>query len=135
MFRKYVIMISSNNFSGGTILKKIIFILIILNNFVFGNINNKFISAFEKCDITGIKTALKNGANINTVAYTMDYVNSSALTFALRNNRREIAKFLIENGIDVNIVGIRQRFVNFSANRFISLFETIAKKYILSESL
>ena len=32
-------------------------------------------------------------------------------------------------------LGIRQRFVNFSANRFISLFETIAKKYILSESL
>ena len=32
-------------------------------------------------------------------------------------------------------IGIRQRFVNFSANRFISLFETIAKKYILSESL
>ena len=44
-------------------------------------------------------------------------------------NLKLMAGFLYDMG------GIRQRFVNFSANRFISLFETIAKKYILSESL
>ncbi len=81
-------------------MKKIMIFLVLISNIVFCSINDKFISAFESGNISEIKTALKSGANINTV----NYLNNSALTVSLRNNRRDIAKFLIENGINVNIV-------------------------------
>ena len=62
-------------------------------------------------------------------------------TEELAKQREEIKKQFRDltqrtiNLVSQSGLGIRQRFVNFSANRFISLFETIAKKYILSESL
>ena len=60
------------------------------------------------------------------------------INFSGRNQTLCRSKLYSARAFDIvrlNDLGIRQRFVNFSANRFISLFETIAKKYILSESL
>ncbi len=81
-------------------MKKTILFFLMLSSLIFGSINSEYVDAFEIGDISLIKKLLNKGANINTV----NYEGSSALTLALKNNRRDLAKFLVEKGINVNII-------------------------------
>ena len=80
-------------------MKKTILFFLMLSSLIFGSINSEYVDAFEIGDISLIKKLLNKGANINTI----NYEGSSALTLALKNNRRDLAKFLIEKGITVAV--------------------------------
>ncbi len=58
----------------------------------------------EKNNVQSIKTLLKNGADINEMKDNM-----SALHEAAVYNSKEVALFLIKNGINVNLVDHRDR--------------------------
>jgi|GEM_PF-5526510 len=63
--------------------------------------NNQLIKSARNGDLEGVKEALSRGADINFVT---DYYIMSALHHAVIGNHIEIAKFLLENGADVDMV-------------------------------
>ena len=79
-------------------MKKIILIFLMMSILVYGDINSEFVKAFESGNIPLVKSLLNKGADINTV----NNFGGSALTVSLRNNRKTLAKFLIEKGIDIH---------------------------------
>lgn len=98
-------------------MKKTILFFLMLSSLIFGSINSEYVDAFEIGDISLIKKLLNKGANINTI----NYEGSSALTLALKNNRRDLAKFLIEKGINVNLIELTRGYADevFSKSAFI----------------
>lgn len=79
-------------------MKKIILIFLMMSILVYGDINSEFVDAFESGNISLVKSLLNKGADINTE----NNYGGSALTVSLRNNRKTLAKFLIEKGIDIH---------------------------------
>ena len=79
-------------------MKKIILIFLMMSILVYGDINSEFVDAFESGNIPLVKSLLNKGADINTE----NNYGGSALTVSLRNNRKTLAKFLIEKGIDIH---------------------------------
>lgn len=79
-------------------MKKIILIFLMMSILVYGDINSEFVKAFESGNVSLVKSLLNKGADINTE----NNYGGSALTVSLRNNRKTLAKFLIEKGIDIH---------------------------------
>lgn len=102
-------------------MKKTILLFVMFNTLIFGSINSEYVNAVEIGDMTLIKKLLNKGANINTV----NLEGNSALTLALKNNRRDLAKFLIEKGINVNLIELTRGHEDevFSKSAFIIAVE------------
>lgn len=68
------------------------------------SINKEFIQATESGDIAKIKSAIKSGADINTLSTNDDnnMQDTTALMIASRNGDINIVKLLIDSGVDVN---------------------------------
>ena len=72
------------------------------NSYVFSNdiktLNDQLIAASTDGDLAGVKTFIKQGADIN---YYVEY-RGTPLNFASINGHLEIVKYLVENGADIH---------------------------------
>ena len=97
---------------------------------------NKMLLEFQ-----GLDSLVEIVEDIRAKELAEDYKQNKGILYKDFSSFLEVQdnnNLILTNGLLKKLLtnsGIRQRFVNFLANRLISLFETIAKKYILSESL
>ncbi len=76
------------------------------------NYNYDLMTSSVDGNLKGVKEALSNGANINT---TDDYKHTP-LMCAIKNNKFEVAEYLLSKGADYKLVAVD----GFSAEKFLS---------------
>ena len=87
-----------NNYFGEK-MNKVLVILIFLSSILYGNEN--LIEATKSGDLEKVKALIENTSKNNSSEY-LDYENNTALIYASLYGYRDIVKFLIDSGVNIN---------------------------------